>query len=207
MAYKYFTEKLLSRDIDLSQVFSEKQQISRESNNVSYNLGDIALFVKDKTENFKRAESQYVDLDNAMSEIISKWYKSQNKKNPFVDDLDDSIEEFKSKNPREAAIVDKGIKSKGAPKGAPDVKAPKAASEVKAPKAEMQTEDPRITKFKKELANQKEGLFDDGDDNEKADFIKFIEDKLEIDSDIAEDGDEYFVNRVQILKDFIKQLK
>jgi hypothetical protein len=34
-----------------------------------------------------------------------------------------------------------------------------------------------------------------------------MEDKLELDSDFAEEGDEYFVQRVQILKDFIKQLK
>jgi hypothetical protein len=206
MTYKYFTEKLLSSDtIDLSQVFPEKQEMARESNNVSYDLADIALFLKDRTENFKKSESQYVDLDNAMSEIVSKWYKSENKKNPFVEDLDEeSLAEFVSKTPREAAIVDKGeLKSKGAPKAAPDVekkKATKAAPEVKA-------EDPKITKFKETLENRKV-IFDDVyDDDEKSDFIKQMQDKLEGAEVLAEDGDEYFVQRAAILKDFIKQLK
>ena len=34
-----------------------------------------------------------------------------------------------------------------------------------------------------------------------------MQDKLEGDEVLAEDGDEYFVQRVEILKDFIKQLK
>lgn len=110
MAYKYFTEKLLSSDVlDLSTVFPEKQELARDSNNVSYNLTDIALFLKDRTENFKRIESQYIDLDSAISQIVEKYYKSKGEKNPFVTDLDEeSLEEFQSKTPREAAIVDKG---------------------------------------------------------------------------------------------------
>jgi hypothetical protein len=207
MAYKYFTEKFLSNNtIDLSMVFPEKQELARESNNVSYNLADIALFIKDRTENFKRTESQYVDLDNAMSEIVSKWYKSKGEKNPFVEDLDEeSLAAFESKTPREAAIVDKGeIKGKGAPKAAPDVEKKKSAKEQ--PKKADNSD--RINKFKEELNNRKE-IFDDDiyDDDEKSDFIQLMQDKLEGDEVLAEDGDEYFIKRVQILKDFIKQLK
>ena len=200
MAYKYFTEKLLSNDmLDLSTVFPEKQEMARESNNVSYNLTDIVLFLKDRTENFKRVEAQYVDLDNAISEIVNKFYKSKGEKNPFVEEIDEeSLEEFESKTPREAAIVEKGeLKSKGAPKAAPDVEKKKSSK----------AEDPRIVKFKKELADRKE-IFDDVyDDAEKADFIQLMQDKLDVDSDFADEGEEYFVQRVAILKDFIKQLK
>jgi hypothetical protein len=214
MAYKYFTEKLLSSDtLDLGTVFPEKQELARESNNVSYNLADIVLFLKDRTENFKRVESQYVDLDNAISEIVNKFYKSKGEKNPFVEELDEeSLAEFESKTPREAAIVDKGeMKSKGAPKAAPDVEKKKS---TKAEEPKKKTEEPKKTsssdkldKFKQELAGRKE-IFDDVyDDDEKADFIQLMQDKLEGDEVLAEDGDEYFVQRVEILKDFIKQLK
>jgi|TARA_R110000868_G_C10829669_1_gene759281 hypothetical protein len=215
MAYKYFTEKLLSSDtLDLGTVFPEKQELARESNNVSYNLADIVLFLKDRTENFKRVESQYVDLDNAISEIVNKFYKSKGEKNPFVEELDEeSLAEFESKTPREAAIVDKGeIKSKGAPKAAPDVEKKKSAPEKKpeskkAEEPKKSSPSDKLVKFKEELANRKE-IFDDVyDDDEKSDFIQLMQDKLEGDEVLAEDGDEYFVQRVEILKDFIKQLK
>jgi hypothetical protein len=215
MAYKYFTEKLLSSDtLDLGTVFPEKQELARESNNVSYNLADIVLFLKDRTENFKRVESQYVDLDNAISEIVNKFYKSKGEKNPFVEELDEeSLAEFESKTPREAAIVDKGeIKSKGAPKAAPDVEKKKSSPEKKpeskkAEEPKKSSPSDKLIKFKEELANRKE-IFDDVyDDDEKSDFIQLMQDKLEGDEVLAEDGDEYFVQRVEILKDFIKQLK
>ncbi len=215
MAYKYFTEKLLSSDtLDLGTVFPEKQELARESNNVSYNLADIVLFLKDRTENFKRVESQYVDLDNAISEIVNKFYKSKGEKNPFVEELDEeSLAEFESKTPREAAIVDKGeMKSKGAPKAAPDVEKKKSAPEKKpeskkAEEPKKSSPSDKLVKFKEELANRKE-IFDDVyDDDEKSDFIQLMQDKLEGDEVLAEDGDEYFVQRVEILKDFIKQLK
>ena len=215
MAYKYFTEKLLSSDtLDLGTVFPEKQELARESNNVSYNLADIVLFLKDRTENFKRVESQYVDLDNAISEIVNKFYKSKGEKNPFVEELDEeSLAEFESKTPREAAIVDKGeIKSKGAPKAAPDVEKKKSAPEKKpeskkAEEPKKSSPSDKLVKFKEELANRKE-IFDDVyDDAEKADFIQLLQDKLDVDSDFADEGEEYFVQRVAILKDFIKQLK
>lgn len=200
--------------LDLGTVFPEKQELARESNNVSYNLTDIVLFLKDRTENFKRVESQYVDLDNAISEIVKKFYKSKGEKNPFVEELDEeSLAEFESKTPREAAIVEKGeIKSKGAPKAAPDVDKKKSAPEkkpeskkVEEPKKSSPSD--KLVKFKEELANRKE-IFDDVyDDDEKSDFIQLMQDKLEGDEVLAEDGDEYFVQRVEILKDFIKQLK
>jgi len=153
-------------------------------------------------------------LDNAISEIVNKFYKSKGEKNPFVEELDEeSLAEFESKTPREAAIVDKGeIKSKGAPKAAPDVEKKKSAPEKKpeskkAEEPKKSSPSDKLVKFKEELANRKE-IFDDVyDDDEKSDFIQLMQDKLEGDEVLAEDGDEYFVQRVEILKDFIKQLK
>lgn len=208
MAYKYFTEQLLMSDVDLTSVFSEKQEFARQSNNVSYSLMDIAVFLKDRTENFKKIEAQYVDLDNAISQIINKYYVSKGEKNPFLADIDDeALKDFESKTPREAAIVEKGeIKGKGAPKAAPDVVIEKVDKKTPKKDAAVSVEE-KIDKFKKELEGRKE-IFDDVyDDEEKADFIQLMQDKLDADEIVAEDGDEYYVQRVQILKDFIKQLK
>jgi hypothetical protein len=196
MAYKYFTEKLLSSGIDTSDVFPEKQEIARENNNVSYNLGDIAIYIKDVTDNFKVSENQYIELDNAISEIVAKWYKSKGEKNPFVEEIDAeaALKEFASNTPREAAIVDKGdLKSKGAPASAPSSK--------------KETLSEKGKKFKNDLAFQKEVLYDDLDDAAKEDYKLSVEQKLEANELMADFGDEEFVERVKILKDFIKSLK
>jgi hypothetical protein len=223
MAYKYFTEKLLSSDLlDLNNVFPEQQELSRNSNNVSYSLSDIAIFLKDRTENFKSAESQYRDLDSAITQIVEKYYKSKGEKNPFIEEFDEeSLVEFKSQTPREAAIVDKGeIKSKGSPKSAPSkTKEVKEVVEVKEKPKKLEekiveevkvvktgTSD-KVNKFKEELSKRKEIYDDVYDDDEKKEFKELMEKKLEADEFIAEDGDEYFVARVEILKEFINTLK
>lgn len=211
MAYKFFSQKLLSnQELDLSQVFPEKQEMAREQNNVSYNLADIVLFLQDRTENFKFAEAQYIDLDNAISEIVNKYYKSKGEKNPFLNDIDEeSLSQFESGViPREAVIVEEGkIKGKGIAKPAPDVKG-KAQSAEKAPEpksASVTSISDKVQKFKDELAKRQE-IFDDVyDDEEKADFIVLMRKKMEADEFIAEDGDEYFIERVKILKDFIQK--
>ncbi|NBP58948.1 hypothetical protein EBU71_20865, partial [bacterium] len=79
MAYKYFTQKLLSSDLNLADVFPEQQDDARVQVNASYSLFDIAQFLQDRTDNFNKTEQQYIDLDSAISEIISKWYKSTGK--------------------------------------------------------------------------------------------------------------------------------
>jgi hypothetical protein len=122
MAYKFFTQKLLSENaLDLNQVFPEKQNDAREANNVAYTLADIVLFLKDRTEDFKFADAQYVDLDNAISEIVNKYYKSKSLPNPFLVNMDEDeeIKKFRGEVPREAAIVEEGaIKGKGVAKPA-----------------------------------------------------------------------------------------
>lgn len=206
MAYKYFTEKLLSSDtLDLSTVFPEKQELARESNNVSYNLTDIAVFLKDRTENFKRVESQYIDLDNAISEIVNKFYKKKGEKNPFVEDLDEeSLEEFQSKTPREAAIVEKGeIKSKGAPKAAPDVE--KKKSESKKSEKKVESKDDSRKKILDELESVKDSFTLFGE-SEQDEIIGDYE--IEISALELLDDDEEAQLRLKILRDeFIPELK
>jgi hypothetical protein len=208
MAYKFFSQKLLSsNELDLTQVFPDKQELARGQNNVSYNLADIVLFLKDRTEDFKFVEGQYIDLDNAISEIVNKYYKSLGEKNPFIDDIDeDSLKDFESGLvPREAVIVEEGKqKGKGIAKPAPEVKDKKSKSK-EVVEVEMLSE--KGMKFKNELANQKEFLYDDVDDTEKEDYKSSIQEKLEANELMADDGDEDFVERVKILKDFIKSLK
>jgi hypothetical protein len=220
MAYRYFTEKLLSSGIDLSDVFPEKQEVARDNNNVSYDLGDIAMYIKDVTENFKRDEKQYQELDSAISEIIAKWYKSKGEKNPFVEEIDveAAMKEFSSTTPREAAIVEKGdIKSKGAPASAPSTKKAKAKEviEIKeepkklevVEKETVMTDSEKINQFKNQLEKQRVVYLEVFDDDEKAEEMKKYEAKLEADELIAEDGDKLYIERVKILTDFIKSLK
>lgn len=215
MAYKYFTEQLLSSGIDMSDVFPEKQEIARENNNVSYNLGDIAIYIKDVTDNFKVTENHYIELDNAISEIVAKWYKSKGEKNPFVDEIDTeaALKEFASTTPREAAIVEKGdIKSKGAPKSAPSkTKEVKEEVKEKQKSKEKIVEEEKLSekgiKFKNDLLFQKEVLYDDVDDAQKDSYKSLLQVKLDANELMADDGDEDFVERVKILKDFIKSLK
>lgn len=199
MAYKYFTEQLLSSGIDMSDVFPEKQEIAQENNNVSYNLGDVAIYIKDATDNFKVTEKQYIELDNAISEIVAKWYKSKGEKNPFVEDIDTeaALKEFSSTTPREAAIVEKGkIKSKGAPASAPSIKVPKAKEYSEQAK-----------KFKIGLEDFKEAIYDDYvDEADKIEYREIIQKRIEADELMA-DIDAYFAERVEILTDFLKTLK
>jgi hypothetical protein len=208
MAYKYFTEELLTSDINLADVFAEKQEDVRERQNVSYGLYDIAIYLQDITQGFKTIENQYVELDNALSEIINKWYKSKGENNPFISDFDEELaKEFDSKNPRQAAVVEDGkITGKMTPKSAPDVRVSKAEVKSVTPVTSVSTSvSDKVQKFKDELAKRQE-IFDDVyDDEEKADFIVLMRKKMEADEFIAEDGDEYFIERVKILKDFIQK--
>lgn len=214
MAYKYFTEQLLSSGIDMSDVFPEKQEIAQENNNVSYNLADVAIYIKDVTDNFNVTEKQYIELDNAISEIVAKWYKSKGEKNPFIEDIDTeaALKEFSSTTPREAAIVEKGkIKSKGAPASAPSTKKIKEEVKVVEPKVkevvevELSTTE-KIDKFKSDLDRGKQ-VYELLDDDEQAEYIMLLEKRLVGAELMAEDGDEYFVQRYNILKDFIESFK
>jgi hypothetical protein len=211
MAYKYFTEKLLSSDLNLADVFPVQQDDAKVQVNASYNLFEIAQFIQDRTDNFKNTEQQYIDLDSAISEIISKWYKSQGQKNPFVQvSLED--EEFKATNPRESAIVESGkLKSKGTASAPSKTKEVKEEVKEKQKSKEKIVEEEKLSekgiKFKNDLLFQKEVLYDDVDDAQKDSYKSLLQVKLDANELMADEGDEDFVERVKILKDFIKSLK
>jgi hypothetical protein len=154
MPYKYFSQELVDKNIlDLSQVFPEKQQLAKESNNVDYTLMDIVLYLKNVTEDFKFTDNRYIDLDQAIKSIVQKYYVSIGKINPFEEEEDEVLDlRLKTEsglpiNPRESAIVEEGrIKGKGANKSVP--------------LPVTSVENAKIKEFRNSLENIQE-LFDD----------------------------------------------
>jgi len=109
MAYEYnfFSKQLIGNDnIDLSQVFPDLQKEAKQAINVSYGLGDIVLYLQDVTQDFKRAERQYVDLDNAIQSIVFKYYDSKNITNPFK--ANSTATSQLEQGPREAVVIKEG---------------------------------------------------------------------------------------------------
>jgi hypothetical protein len=192
MAYKYFTELLIDKNlVNLSDIFPEKQKMAQDRSQVSYNLGDVVIYLQDVTNDFKNSDNKYIDLDNAIREIIVKYYKSIGiDKNP-IEAQDKEISDYESNVPREAFTVEDGkIKGKGVAKPAP--------------RKEMSI-DEKINQFAGQLEKM-QGVFDDiYDEQEKAEQIQLLKNKLFGDEILAEDGDEYFVRRIEILKDFINK--
>ena len=190
MAYKYFSQQLLTKNLlDLSEVFPQKQQIAKEQNNVAYTLGDIVLYLQEVTENFKFTDAKYIDLDQAIKAIVNKYYVSIAAKNPFDSDIDTAaLNQFKEGVvPREAAIVKEGeIKGKGVAKPAPSrvkevvevvEEAPKKVADKKEKVTPAPTEaaiekadDVKIQQFKNTLDNL-QMLFDDSTLEEQQDII------------------------------------
>ena len=190
MAYKYFSQQLLTKNLlDLSEVFPQKQQIAKEQNNVAYTLGDIVLYLQEVTENFKFTDAKYIDLDQAIKAIVNKYYVSIAAKNPFDSDIDTAaLNQFKEGVvPREAAIVKEGeIKGKGVAKPAPSrvkevVEVVEEAPKKSTPKKEKVTpapteaaiekaDDVKIQQFKNTLDNL-QMLFDDSTLDEQQDII------------------------------------
>jgi hypothetical protein len=210
---------LSSNELDLTQVFPEKQELARGQNNVSYNLADIVLFLKDRTEDFKFVEGQYIDLDNAISEIVNKYYKSLGEKNPFIDDIDeDALKDFEAGVvPREAVIVEEGKqKGKGLAKPAPEVKSKKSKAETKEVVEEVKvvevtepklSDSEKIEKLKVDLERARQIYYDVLDEEEQAIYLTNLEKRLVAAELVAEDGDEYLVQRYNILKDFVNSYK
>lgn len=157
MAYKYFTERvLLSNLIDLNSVFPQKQQLAQENANVSYGIADVAIFLKEKTDDFKKVEQRYVDMDSAIRQIVTQYYKSKGEKNPFEIDVELEVKEIQSTTPREAVILEEGkLKGKGAPKSG--IKEDK--SEPKS-KIKVEQEEPKLSEETKEWVENLEGYID-----------------------------------------------
>ena len=187
MAYKYFSQQLLTKNLlDLSEVFPQKQEIAKEQNNVAYNLGDIVLYLQEVTENFKFTDAKYIDLDQAIKAIVNKYYVSIATKNPFDSEIEALSELEAGVVPREAAIVKEGeVKGKGVAKPAPSrvkevieviEEAPKKSTKKEkvtpAPTeaAIEKADDVKIQQFKNTLDNL-QMLFDDSTLEEQQDII------------------------------------
>jgi len=83
-SYNFFSKQLVGSDkINLIDIFPDIQAEAKQSTNVSYGLADIVLFLQDVTQDFQRAERQYIDLDNAIQSIVKKYFDSKNISNPF----------------------------------------------------------------------------------------------------------------------------
>ena len=204
-AYKYFSQQLLTSNLDLSSVLPKAQEAAKEKQNISYGLGDIILYLQDATENFKFFDQKYVDLDNGIREIVNKYYISVDQPNPFDQPEEDKFSEYKKGVvPREAAILaDDGVKGKG-------VKAPRAEVEI----PEVSKEDAeanvlleKIDKYKNELGNR-QMLIDDADDEaEKQDILDLFRKRLVGTELLIEDGDAdaFDKARYELLKEFIQK--
>jgi hypothetical protein len=89
MAYTYFTKKLLNKssDIDLANVFPEKQERAKSRLNTNYGLPEIVDWMAEGTNNFKRTENYFIDLDQAVQRLVYKYYESTGQKNPYQQDI------------------------------------------------------------------------------------------------------------------------
>jgi len=118
MAYSYdfFSKQLIGSDkINLTDVFPDIQAEAKQATNVSYGLADIVLFLQDVTQDFERAERQYIDLDNAIQSIVRKYFNSKNEENPFKLNTTGVVQV--DGTPRAPSVVKDGkMKGKGTPK-------------------------------------------------------------------------------------------
>jgi hypothetical protein len=211
MAYKYFSKQIIEKNLlDLNDVFPEKQELAKESNNISYGLADIVIYIQDSTNNFRVTDSKYVDLDSAIREIVKKWYKSQNLENPFDVDTEELVFDTYQEGvvPREPASVEDGkLKGMG-------IVAPKKVAKVEAlptptptPTPTTETIDDKINKVKKELESLQFLLDLEDDEQEKQQTLNIIRkriDGLEILIE-DEDSEEFDKKRYELYKDFVNK--
>jgi hypothetical protein len=111
MAHKYFTKQLLdkSNNIDLANIFSDKQEDAKKKLNTDYSIPQIADWIKENTNNFKKQDGYYIDLDQALKRVVFKYYDSTSQVNPFSEEVDDEVVELGQ--PRRAVeVTSEGIK-------------------------------------------------------------------------------------------------
>ena len=161
MAYKYFTEKLVNQTkLDLTQVFSDKWQLVKKTNNVTFGLPEIVLFLKDKSKDFTISDNMLKDYDYAIREIVSRYYKYLNTPNPFLEEeVDEELKKYEEGSKRRDSVLieDNKVKNRGRPPKAIDI--PKSEPEVQKPKVKLSE--------KEKLIRAIEGiriLAEDGDD-------------------------------------------
>jgi hypothetical protein len=83
--YNYQTKAILGSNVDLNAVFPERQEDAKIALNVDFGLRDTALFLQTVSGNWTSADTKLMDMDNAISSIIAKYYKSTGADNPFAD--------------------------------------------------------------------------------------------------------------------------
>lgn len=119
MAYKYFTKKLLEKsdEIDLRAIASDKQSRAKEVFNTNYGLPEIVDWIQRSTNNFRRSDNYFIDLDQAIQKVIFKYYASIGTPNPFSDDIE--IEDVSAQPRIPSEVTSSGVKT-----GKPDVSKP-----------------------------------------------------------------------------------
>jgi hypothetical protein len=199
MAYKYFSEKLLAANVDLSAIFPDKQQVAKDQNNVTYGLGDVVIYLQDVTNNFKSQDSSYIDLDNAVQEIMTRYYKSEGVENPFL------VKKVSADSYQEGVVPSESLTVKDGKTESKGVVSPKkvgvaVAEEPVVTKEQELTE--KIQKFKKSLENAE--LFIDlaDSDEEKQDEINRLRRKL-VGIELLDEEDDYMTFMKTALKDFL----
>jgi len=203
MAYKYFSEKLIAANMDLSMIFPEKQEAVKGNLKVTYGLGEIVIYLKDITNNFKSQDTTYIDLDNAIQELINKYYKSEDKENPFKEKkvFKDTFE--KGVVPTESITVKDG-KLESKPIIVPQE--PVAPVVVAEPSKEEQLMS-KIEDFKKSLVRS-ELLFEDATQEEKEQELNFFRKRLTGLEILEETGDLDEFDKVKkgLIEEFIKKM-
>jgi len=119
MAYKYFTKQLVAKadEVNLATIFADKQELAKNRLNTNYSLPEIVDWIKENTNNFKRSENYFIDLDEAIKRLVFKYYTVTGAVNPFTEQ---EIEDVEAKSqPR----VPTEVSTSGVKTGTPDVSA------------------------------------------------------------------------------------
>lgn len=196
---KYFVERLIAKNVNLDEVLPEQQKSAQNRNNVTYNLADVVMYMKDATDNFKIRTAEFIDMDEAISEIMKKYYKTNNLPNPF--ELPDEQDDFDGETPKEALELKEGkIKGKGAPKAAPVVEKVEKVEPVAA------TDEQKIEALKAELERRKEVYSDVYDEAERAEFLDLMKAKMEA-HELLADENSFSALAFKVYEDYIKELE
>lgn len=217
MTYKYFSEKLLDNPIDFTQVFPDRQSNAMSSLNVAFGLTEILQYLKDSTDGFKYHDTRLIEIDNAVRDLIKRYYVSTGQENPY--EKGQYLVANEDRIPREAAIVDVSVPSfKG--KGIPNVPPPSPPEEeekivepaptIIEPVAAEISEEEKINKLKKSI-ERAEMTYEDFDQEEREVIKKEYQKKLQrvedFVSDLSENNeeiDDYLLQSIQLYKDFLK---
>jgi hypothetical protein len=195
---KYFVERLIAKNVNLDEVLPEQQKSAQNRNNVTYNLADVVMYMKDATENFKIKTAEFIDMDEAIREIMKRYYKSKNISNPF-ELPEEEQEDFEGETPKEPLEVKDGkTTAKGAPKAAPVVKAPTESAAV--------SDEQKIENLKAELERRKEVYSDVYDEVERAEFLDLMKAKMEA-HELLADENSFSALAIKVYENYVKELE